>query len=126
MIEEGVDNEDTNRCRRHDYGADTVFGGVDGRRITLDQFAGQLQRVTQRPVVNRTGIPGVFDIDLIFAPTLPSLTPFLARHINDGRTILSGPTLFKAIEEQMGLRLESSEGPVESVVIVSVDRPTEN
>jgi uncharacterized protein (TIGR03435 family) len=126
MIEEGVDNEDANRCRRHDYGAGTVFGGVDGRRITLDRFAGQLQAMTQRPVVNRTGIPGVFDIDLIFAPTLPSLTPFLARHINEGRTILSGPTLFKAIEEQMGLRLESSQGPVEAFVIVSVDRPTEN
>ena len=126
MIEEGVDNEETNRCRRHDYGTGTVYGGVEGTRITLDRFAGQLQGVTQRPVVNRTDIPGVFDIDLIFAPTLPSLTPFLARYINEGSTILSGPTLFRAIEQQMGLRLESLQGPVETFVIVSVDRPTEN
>jgi uncharacterized protein (TIGR03435 family) len=126
MIEEGVDNEAANRCRRHDYGAGTVFGGVRGTRFTLDRFAGQLQALTERPVVNRTGISGVFDYDLIFAPTLPSLTRPLARYIDEGRTILSGPTLFKAIEEQMGLRLEPLQGPVETFVIVSVDRPTEN
>jgi uncharacterized protein (TIGR03435 family) len=126
MIEEGVDNEAANRCRRHDYGAGTVFGGVDATRATLDRFAGQLQAMTQRPVVNRTGIPGVFDYDLIFAPTLPSLAVPVARQTSEGRTILSWPTLFKAIEEQMGLRLESLQGPVETFVIVSVEKPSEN
>jgi uncharacterized protein (TIGR03435 family) len=126
MIEEGVDNENVNRCRRYHYGAGTGFGAVEGTRVSIDQFAAQLQRVTQRPVVNRTGIPGVFDIDLLFAPTLPSLAVPFARYAAEGRTILSTPSLFKALEDQMGLRLEAVQTPVETFIIEHVELPTPN
>jgi uncharacterized protein (TIGR03435 family) len=126
MIEEGVDSEDVNRCRRHNLGTGTVFGAVEGTRVSMDQLAGQLQVATQRPVMNRTGIPGAFDYDLVFAPTLPWFERFLGRFVDQGQTILSSPSLFKALEDQMGLRLESAQAPVETIVIESVEKPSEN
>ena len=126
MIEEGVDGEDVNRCRRHNLGTGTVFGNVEGNRVSMDQLTSQLQVATQRPVINRTGIPGVFDYDLVFAPALPWFEPFLARFVDRGQTILSSPSLFKALEDQMGLRLEPSQDPVEAYVIERVETPTPN
>jgi uncharacterized protein (TIGR03435 family) len=126
LIEGGADDVDANRCRRFDYGADTVVGHIKGFRVSIDRVVAQLQRLTQRPVVNRTGITGAFDVDLLFAPTQPSLAPMVASHVDQGRTILSGPSLFKALEDQMGLRLEPAQVPVETFVIERVEKPTEN
>jgi uncharacterized protein (TIGR03435 family) len=74
-------------------------------------------------VTNRTGLKGVFDIRLEFSPegTVPAPDPAL---------FLAEPpraaSVFTALQEQLGLRLEASEAPGEVIVIESVDRPKPN
>ena len=88
--------------------------------VTLEDFAlAFLAGVfVDRPVVNRTELTGRFDIDFVFARTVPgSVVPPA-----DG----AGATIYAALQEQIGLRLEPTTGPAEFLVIDSVERPTEN
>jgi uncharacterized protein (TIGR03435 family) len=62
-------------------------------------------------VVDRTGLEGDFDIDLEF---------FMAG------TSVEGVSVFTALQEQLGLKLESHRAPVDVLVIDSVERPTED
>ena len=69
-----------------------------------------LSEVAGRPVVDRTGLNGTYDIDVQWAPA------------PDG----DGVSIFTAIQEQLGLRLEPSTAPLDVVVIESAERSTEN
>jgi uncharacterized protein (TIGR03435 family) len=79
-------------------------------------LAGQLQR----PVIDRTGLIGTWDLDLTFSPdgTRPALSPGSDQDLE--------PSLFTALQEQLGLKLEWSTGPVEVLVIDRIERPTPN
>jgi uncharacterized protein (TIGR03435 family) len=80
---------------------------------SLERLARILEQVTGRPVVDKTGIKGDFDIKLEFAPETASDS--------------SLPSIFTALQEQLGLKLIPQEVPVEMVVIDHVERiPTEN
>ena len=91
--------------------------------VPLAQLTQVLSQVTQRQVVDRTGLEGNFDIDLTFTPdrmpqgplppgvTLPPIDP-------------NGPSVFTALQEQLGLKLDSERAPVEVLVIDHVERPT--
>jgi uncharacterized protein (TIGR03435 family) len=95
-----------------------LAGGIPLTQLTL-----MLSQFTQRIVVDSTGLSGNFDIDLTFTPeqlpqgppppgvTLPPIDP-------------NGPSLFTALQEQLGLKLESDRAPVEVLVIDHVERPT--
>ena len=76
-------------------------------------------REIDRPIVDRTGLTGTFDIELTFNPVRPGLP---------GRGEIpvpaDGTSLFTALQEQLGLKLESSRGPLDVIVIESVERPT--
>jgi uncharacterized protein (TIGR03435 family) len=91
--------------------------------ISLDDFAHLLG--PGRPVVNKTGIKGVFDINLEFG-----LTDEGRQQLTDLTGVDPGeptrPSVFTAIQEQLGLRLESAKGPGEFLVIDHVERPDEN
>jgi uncharacterized protein (TIGR03435 family) len=73
-----------------------------------------------RPVINRTGIAGLFDIHLEFAPG--AVNPDDATATSD----LAGPSIFSAIQQQLGLKLEAARGPGEFVVIDHIERPSGN
>lgn len=82
-----------------------------------------LSQFTQRVVVDRTGLSGLFDIDLSFTPErMPQGPP------PPGAPPLNidpnGPSLFTALQEQLGLKLDSEKAPVEVLVIDHVERPT--
>jgi uncharacterized protein (TIGR03435 family) len=96
-----------------------------GTRVPISYlcfFLGQQMRSDPRPVIDKTGLTEVYDFALKFMPELPpgvaveQLPPELQNR----------PTLQDALREQLGLRLESGKGPVESYVIDHVDRPSEN
>lgn len=96
---------------------------LDSHRLSLDEFSKSLASILGRPVVNRTGITGEFDFDLEFLPD-ESLAG-LHFHLSpaDGP---DAPSIFTAVQEQLGLKLESTQGAGEILVIDHIERPSEN
>jgi uncharacterized protein (TIGR03435 family) len=77
-------------------------------------LAESLSQLVHRPVLNMTGIKGVFDFELKWAP-------------DDGRDNANGPSIFTAVQDQLGLKLEPRRGRMEIVVVDHAERvPTEN
>jgi uncharacterized protein (TIGR03435 family) len=88
-------------------------GGLDLQNAPLDGFAGALSRPAGRPVVNETGIKDNYDIKLQYAPEGAVNSPL--------------PSIFTALQEQLGLQLVPRKVPVEMVVIERVERvPADN
>jgi uncharacterized protein (TIGR03435 family) len=88
-------------------------GGLNLQNSSLDDLAGTLKRPAGRPVVNETGVKGKFDIRLDYAP--------------EGAANSDRPSLFTALQEQLGLQLVTRRVPVEMLVIDRVERvPSEN
>jgi len=94
---------------------------VDVRAISVGAFSKFLP--LGRPVIDKTGIMGLFDFLLEFAPD-ESTPGFGADTPADDPA--GGPSIFTAVQEQFGLKLEPAKGPEESLVIDSVERPSEN
>ena len=88
-------------------------GGLLGENVPVAWLAGVLAGPAGRPVADRTGIEGNYDIKLDFA--------------RDPVADTSRPSVFTALQEQLGLKLETQRVPVDSIVIDHVERiPTEN
>ena len=98
-------------------------GGIISGGTPISQMMGPLSQAVHRVVVDRTGLKGNFDIDLTWtpdqipqgppppgAPPLPAIDP-------------NGPSIFTALQEQLGLKLESETGPVDVLVIDHVEQP---
>ena len=101
------------------------FGTIRAGSIDLSQLARNLAGVVGRVIVDRTGLTGRFDFDLTFTPDqfteiakpppgVPQPPP----------ADPNGPSLFTAMQEQLGLKLESARGPVEVFVVDNVSQPT--
>jgi uncharacterized protein (TIGR03435 family) len=78
--------------------------------------------VLGRPVVDRTSLDGLWNYELAFAQAQP-LPPGRVRDLADQENV---PVFATALQEQLGLKLESTRGPVDVIVIDSVRQPTEN
>jgi uncharacterized protein (TIGR03435 family) len=83
----------------------------------LPDFARGLSLNTGRFVMDATGLTGPFDIDLKWT---------LDQAIGGGGAQTDGTSLFAAIQEQLGLRLEARQAPVSVLVIESAERPAED
>ena len=101
-------------------------GQIAAGGLPLSQLAVGMSQMVQRVIVDRTGLTGNFDLEVTFtpdqmpqgtpppgAPPLPPIDP-------------NGPSIFTALQEQLGLNLESQRGPVEVLVIDRVEHPTED
>jgi uncharacterized protein (TIGR03435 family) len=79
-----------------------------------------------RTVIDNTGLKGHYDFTLKWTPDRS--TPMLSGATGSDSAPLpdSGPSIFTAIQEQLGLKLESQKGPVELLVIDHVEKPSEN
>ncbi len=102
-----------------------LSGRLDGaamsfRGASLTTLARDLSYRLSRPVIDRTGLSGTFNIDLEFEPD--SDTPTL----HSSPVSLGGTNIFTAVQEQLGLKLESTKGPGEFLVIDSIEMPTED
>jgi uncharacterized protein (TIGR03435 family) len=96
-------------------------GKFDGTRMTLAGFADYLQRQLNEPVVDKTDLKGIFHIQLEYSPTQTQAGPDSPPPDNDG------PSIYTALQEQLGLRLVSRKLPVEIVVVDHIEKtPTEN
>ena len=100
-----------------------VCPGLFGHNVTMDYLAFTLSRSMDRKVIDRTGLPARYDVNLQFLPDAARLAGA------DG----GGPTfspdcadLPSALPKQLGLRLESARGPVEFLVVEHAEKPVGN
>lgn len=85
-------------------------GKVIAGATEIEALARNMSGLVQRVIIDKTGLTGRYDLDLDWSP--------------DPTVDTSGPSLFTALEEQLGLKLESTRGPIDALVIESVERPT--
>lgn len=102
------------------------MGHVTGSKATIEQLAETLSDVRlngrallDRPVLDRTGLAGTYDFTLEWSPDFaPS---------GDGAPAMpAGPSIFTAVEEQLGLKLETQKAPVKIYVIEHVEKASQN
>jgi uncharacterized protein (TIGR03435 family) len=93
------------RCR-----ISTNTGRIVGTGTTISELMRRLSPTLGRPLVDRTGLSGAFDLELKWSP--------------DQTADTVGPSIFTAIQEQLGLKLESQRAPIEVLVIDRLERPT--
>ena len=97
--------------------------GIKARNLTLD---GMLQApwygLDARPIVNKTGLNGTYNLTLNYTPNLPARPGADSPAPSDD----TGPSIFTVLEEQLGLKLVPSKGPVEVIVIDHIEMPSEN
>jgi len=95
---------------------------------TIEQFATMISGTAQRVVIDKTSLTGYYDIALTYTPSgdqLPQGAPPPGAPAPPPIDP-DGPSFFTAIQEQLGLKLDNQRGPVEVVVIDSIQQPTEN
>jgi uncharacterized protein (TIGR03435 family) len=101
-------------------------GAIGVRNSTMTEFAGFLQaQILDRPVVDQTGLKDKFDFTLEWRPD-PTRLPQGPNAPQLPPEIEARPDMFRAIQEQLGLKLEATRVPVEAFVIDSVQKPSEN
>jgi uncharacterized protein (TIGR03435 family) len=93
-------------------------GSMIAGGLTMPRLVANLTRVVDRIVVDRTNLAGAFDIDLHWAPeqSSPDAAPVDP----------NAPSIFTAMQEQLGLKLDSTRAPVDVLVIDHVERPAED
>src|SRR4051812_21428401 len=94
---------------------------VSATRMTLEQLARQLTSLNAagRVVVDRTGLGGAYDVDLYWSPERTAVTGPVPPEVD-------GPSLFTAVQEQLGLRLDPRTEPQDVYVVDSIARPEPN
>jgi uncharacterized protein (TIGR03435 family) len=109
---------------------------VNGPNRTVEGGSVQLSRLAEalgdlfmdRHVLDQTGVPTKFNLHLEYLPDehTPANLPGPMRSSDPASTAPRAPTIFRAIEEQLGLKLESAQGPREYIAIDGMDRPDLN
>jgi len=92
----------------------TVAQQFSARKASMTYVALALGTITRKPIVDRTGLTGDFTFDFEFAPS------------DSGLGESSAASVFTAVQEKLGLRLESARVPVEVIVIDHAEKPSEN
>lgn len=90
---------------------------MNGTRLMMAQLADGLTFNLDRIVVDKTGYNKTFDMKLTWSPDPDP---------GDKTDVPEGPSLFTAVQEQLGIRLEASKAPVDIIVVDHVEKPTEN
>jgi bla regulator protein blaR1 len=103
-------------------------GRLTAGSLSMTQLAASLSRVVGRMVVDRTNLPGKFELALEYAPdpTMAGRSDFPPGPPALERPAVDGPTIFAAVQEQLGLKLESTKGLIDVLVIDRAEPPTEN
>jgi uncharacterized protein (TIGR03435 family) len=99
-------------------------GRLEATKITMQKLADLLARMAGAPVADATALPGAYDFVLEWSPEESLRTSAADGSASGGN---GGPSIFTALEEQLGLKLAGSKGPVEVLVVDHIERvPTGN
>jgi len=105
-------------------------GLLADQHASISTLASQLSEFLGRNVVDKTALKGSYDVKLEWVPDENQVAMFQAMGVPEGfgapQADWQGPSLFAALQEQLGLKLESQKGPVEIFTIERVQRPSEN
>ena len=112
-VPEGVRNSPIFTDRENEY------TGTRVPMVYLCFWLGMKLQEDHRPVVDRTGLTGHYDFKLSFRPQLPP-------EVSEGRKAETLPTIFEAVKHQLGLELVPQKGPVQTLVVDSLEKPSEN
>jgi len=98
-------------------------GTIEAVAMDIGGVIQTLANLLGRTVVDKTGLKGLFDVKMTWSPDPALQAPpgADAPPVNP-----SGPSIFTAIQEQLGLKLDSAKGPVDVIVIDGVQKPAEN
>jgi uncharacterized protein (TIGR03435 family) len=103
-------------------------GELKGHGIPMSLLVRFLSQRLGRPIVDETGLKGNYDFELKWTPNLDS--PEVMQGPSPGAESAppdsSGPSIFTAIQEQLGLKLKAMNGPAEALKIVRIEKPSEN
>jgi uncharacterized protein (TIGR03435 family) len=95
-------------------GSEVTFSGASMATLVNQFLFYPLSDSVDRPVLDKTGLTGKYDFTLRWAP------------LETPADATDAPSIFTAMQEQLGLRLESGKGPIEILVIDHVEKPSEN
>ena len=90
----------------------------------MAQLALKLSEVLHEPVLDTTGVAGRFDVKLEWSPDDMQAKPPSADRSNNAPDTATGPSIFAALQEQLGLKLESAKVRAEVLVIDSAEKPS--
>lgn len=119
-------------------GCGSLLGGVNGLNRTENGIGAEmpslltfLANLTRREVIDKTGLTGRFDLHLEWMPDEALGAPPDPLRPEDATkpapsASAGGPSIFTALQEQLGLKLESTKGPAEVLVIDHVEKPSDN
>jgi uncharacterized protein (TIGR03435 family) len=93
--------------------------------VAYRTLAGHLSGVNNRVIIDKTGLTGTYDVYLQWERDPPATAPGDAP-AQAAPVVLHAPSLFDAMEKQLGLRLESGRGPIEYFVVDRVEKPSQN
>jgi uncharacterized protein (TIGR03435 family) len=99
------------------------MGMISANECTIPYFLSMLSRQLGRTIIDRTGLTGNYDFTLRWSPDNGAST---ASNSPGGSQLDSLPSIFTALQEQLGLKLESAKAPASVLVIDHLDRPTQN
>ena len=88
--------------------------------LKLDSLVALISQTLGRVVIDKTGLTGLYDLTLTWTSDTTVDSPASADVLS------SSPTIFTALGEQLGLKLESAKGPVKGLVIDHIEKPSEN
>jgi uncharacterized protein (TIGR03435 family) len=101
-------------------------GGIDAQGSTMANLAQKLSDAVHLPVADFTGAEGAFDFKLQWTPEDGSAKPPSGGDKPGAAVVDAGPSIFAALQEQLGLKLESRKVPTEVLVIDRADKASEN
>ncbi|HEV2711070.1 MAG TPA: TIGR03435 family protein [Edaphobacter sp.] len=106
-------------------------GQIGGQGVPIELLVKQLSAQLGRTVLNRTGLTGNFDFSLKWTPNtsrppMSETTESVHEESDNNAVSEPGPSIFAALQEQLGLKLESTKGPTEILVIDHAETPSEN
>jgi bla regulator protein blaR1 len=103
-------------------------GELTLQKAPIAMFAEQLSNLLSRGVTDQTGLAGRYDFKLTWTPDESQMQMRGPGDAAEGAAPPSdsGPSIFTAVQEQLGLKLESAKGPVRIYVLDRIEKPTEN
>jgi uncharacterized protein (TIGR03435 family) len=117
--------EATETVKGSQQGLRTGRGQINGMAVPMSLLAQMLSQQLGRSVIDKTGLTAKYDFMLTWTPELGQF-PGGDRPDAPPPPDPDGPSLFTAVQEELGLRLESAKGPVEILVIDHAEKASEN